>query len=722
MKNNNKILLSCLLSSTFLISSNVLAQNDLTITNDTTQTTNKLIENELNNLTINNKNPLTTNATTIVTNNSIIKNNLTISNAGFTSIINNNTIDAKISDEDIGANNTTAKCLSTKLEIINNSNINNDIYIQNNKLLLTNNASINSNEVNARELYLNNIGTINSEIIVHNHIEANNSGIIDKEGSAITITSLDTTGVINNTGTISSNGVTIGIDETKAPEEIARSETIAYQNLCKNGSGCDTITDLTLNNSGLVISESSTGSNAPDENSIAIDAENLNVNNINGGTIAGSINAKNFNQDKDSTWQAHLNKDTTKMNTVTVAENINIEQGSNLYIKTNNDVKEFTNGQKFEVATADNMTDTEINNQLENFDITSDSPFSSYDVISENNKGYLVFNHVAGNTYSHATDLTTSNHNAIASGSHRTYELFVNRNLSPQYGLSSGDNPNYDNSLNFMPIGGFAHQGDKGEHAGYSTTYFGGIGYYEHDFTPNWKGGLGLSYVRNNNDLNDELNSDSKINTYRPFAYINYENCLFRADLALGYALHQVKDNRNYAFNNNSYTAKSKYDAQEFSGHLNLGYKMLDINGATIQPMAGLYLANIQTDSFTEKGNGPMNMRVKSDDYNSAKTMLGVKISEDYELKNHGTITPEIHLRWYHEMGDRNGGVTSYFLAQEDLFNASGIESPKDIGDVALRITTSSGTNYDLFAEGYYQFGNEFYNTGGSIGVQYNFN
>ena len=45
----------------------------------------------------------------------------------------------------------------------------------------------------------------------------------------------------------------------------------------------------------------------------------------------------------------------------------------------------------------------------------------------------------------------------------------------------------------------------------------------------------------------------------------------------------------------------------------------------------------------------------------------------------------------------------------------------RDLGDVALRLTTNTGSDMDLFAEGYYQFADKFYNVGGTVGLQYNF-
>lgn len=316
---------------------------------------------------------------------------------------------------------------------------------------------------------------------------------------------------------------------------------------------------------------------------------------------------------------------------------------------------------------------------------------------------------------------STTDWQGTTMGSQRMYELFLNRDVNQVQGLASGDSFNTTNKLNFMPIGGYAHQGDKDGHAGYDTNYYGGLGYLEHDFNNNLKGGLGFAYMNNSTDFNDADGSNGNIDSYRPFAYINYEHGAWRFDLAGGVAKHKVDNNRKYSFNDVRYNAQGKYDADEISGHLNVGYKIMLDNNMIVQPMAGAYVAKLKTDSFEEEGSGPMNMHVESEDYNSFKSMLGIKLSKEYELENGGNIKPELHVRWYHELGDTQGGVSAFFLAQEQPFNTSGIESPKDVGDIALRLTTKTGTDMDLFTEAYYQFGDKFYNLGGTIGVQYNF-
>ena len=92
---------------------------------------------------------------------------------------------------------------------------------------------------------------------------------------------------------------------------------------------------------------------------------------------------------------------------------------------------------------------------------------------------------------------------------------------------------------------------------------------------------------------------------------------------------------------------------------MNVGYKFFPGDGYVVQPIAGLFAAKLKTDSYDETGSGTMNMHIDSDDYNSLKSMLGIKFAKDYSFDNGTTFTPELHLRWYHEFSDTNGGVAA---------------------------------------------------------------
>lgn len=637
-----------------------------------------------------------------------------VNNNGYTQINNSGNMNAPISDAN-SPNISDTACPTNIVELNNSGNISGDISVEKNKFIFNNmgTGNVTSNHIDTRDLYLNNSGTFNSDISylfsVRDHMEVENTGTIYGRDMAFKLigkpeAGKDVKGFINNSGTIYSQGITIGYDGSNIA--------------CPTCYGSD---PLVINNTGTIVAVDVATLTNPDLNSYAIDASNAEVNNNSGGIIGGSMHVKDYNQKNGANWITFMDKDQTKMSTITAENNINIEAGSLLTIHTNNDVKAFTNGQKFLLVTAKAMDQTAIDAQIENFTIKTDSPFANYQMIGEGDDGYILFNHVDPSNFATATDLTTASHNATILGSQRLYELFVNRDINQVQGMSSGDSYTTTNKVNFMPIGGTSHQGSKDGHAGFDTDYYGGIGYFEHDFNNNLKGGLGFAYMNNSTKFKDIDKSKGSIDSYRPFAYINYETGQWRFDLAAGVAQHKVDNKRKYSFNDTRYLAKAKYDADEISGHLNIGYKMVLPDDYIVQPMIGAYAANLKTDSYKETGNGPMNMNVKSDDYNSFKSMLGVKFSKEYALDNGGSFTPELHVRWYHEMGDTQGGVSAYFLAQEQLFNTSGIETPKDIGDIALRMTTKTGTNFDLFAEAYYQFGDKFYNTGGTLGLQYNF-
>lgn len=148
-----------------------------------------------------------------------------------------------------------------------------------------------------------------------------------------------------------------------------------------------------------------------------------------------------------------MDKDKTTMSEITAQNKISVSSGAVLYIKTNNDILKFTDGQQFKVVSAQGMKEDEVKTQLNNYTLKTDTPFANYSMINNGTEGYIVFNKVAPTTYAAATDMTTANYSNLAAGSHRLFELFVNRNMkSTPGGMSSGDDGIKSTHIAFMPL------------------------------------------------------------------------------------------------------------------------------------------------------------------------------------------------------------------------------------------------------------------------------
>lgn len=687
-----------------------LASSELSFDNKLGSKIDSSLFNGFNILSITNEDDVITAPAVSLSNNGTISSEVNIKNKGYVKLTNNGNIAALIKDAYF---DVVQDCLETVFELVNKNTISSNMSILNNKFILSNTGLITSTNIDSKHLTLDNSGTFRSGMGylfgVQDYINANNSGYIYSKDKAFMFTGDKTSGTITNSGTIWSEDTTIGYADALTP--------------CPGN--CGYSGTINLYNSGKIVAVDPINLVMPNLDSHAINADNMNVFNQAGGLIGGSILVNNYTQNAGATWVTFLDKDKKEMSTISVKDKASIEQGATLYIHTNNDVKKFKDDDAFLVVktdtTSSTMTDEEIYEEISNFTIKTDSPFANYKMIGYDRNGYIVFNSVSANTYAASADIVTANHSNIALGSHRFYELFVNKNITQVQSMSPINNPDDGNGLYFMPIGGQAVQESGDGHSGYTNTYYGGIAYFEHSFRDNIKAGLGMAYLYNDNKYKDSYDSRGNFDTYRPFIYVNYEPGNFRADLAVGYARHDVGDDRKYKFNDVIYTSKGDYEADEYSGHLNLGYKVWNQDGEVVQPMIGVYATRLNIDSYTERGIGPMNMHVNSENYNSIKSMLGVKMSKEYTHQADITYIPELHLRWYHEMADTQGRASAYFVAQEEWFNSKGVKGPKDIGDIAFRLTTKSENMVDLFSELYYQFGDNFHNLGGTVGVQYSF-
>lgn len=348
-----------------------------------------------------------------------LKNKNTDLNTAQMSLTNNALIDGKITD------NLTQVASGNKFDLTNNGALSGDISVMNNIFNFTNNASgvVTSNHVDAGDLYLNNAGTFQNTssytFSVQKHVDLTNSGTINGGDMVLKINGDKVNGEINNSGTMWSYGTTIGMGENVGT--------------CSN---CN----LNLYNTGMLLAVDPADFVIPDLDSYAVNVPTMNVYNQNGGVIGGSLNVNNYTQESGSTWVAFMDKDKSLMSTITAQNKISIAPGSILYIHTNNDVTKFTDGQTFQIVNALGMSKDEVKTQLNNYTLKTDTPFATYEMTNDENNGYIVFNKVAPTKYADATDMTTANHNNLAAGSHRLFELFVNRNMkSTPLGLSSGD-------------------------------------------------------------------------------------------------------------------------------------------------------------------------------------------------------------------------------------------------------------------------------------------
>ena len=302
---------------------------NLTINNGAGSSVSSSLNGSFSKVTLRNLNSNLSSPQMSLENNANISSQIEVGNSGHMSLVNNANLAGNITDNiTLVADN---QCLINKFDLDNKANLSGNISVKNNIFNFNNSGIVTSEHIDSRELHLTNSGTINGGDMV------------------IKFTGNNVRGQITNTGTIWSSGTTIGQakDLIDCPD-------------CNYGNS------LSLYNQGTLMAVDPVNFVIPDLNSFAINVPSMDVYNQSGGVIGGSLNVNNYTQESGSTWVAFMDKDKTLMSTITAQNKISVAPGSVLFIKTNNDVLAFTDGQQFKIVSAQEMKDDEVKTQLSN--------------------------------------------------------------------------------------------------------------------------------------------------------------------------------------------------------------------------------------------------------------------------------------------------------------------------------------------------------------------
>lgn len=123
--------------------------------------------------------------------------------------------------------------------------------------------------------------------------------------------------------------------------------------------------------------------------------------------------------------------------------------------------------------------------------------------------------------------------------------------------------------------------------------------------------------------------------------------------------------------------AEGSPDGWELNTLINVGYDIRNGNW-TITPMASASYTRVTLNSFTETGSlAPLRFPTQNQD--SLRTDLGVKISYSAIMNNGMVITPHVRLAWQHEFLDSTQSIDSGFVsAPGSTFTTYGSDMDRD--------------------------------------------
>ena len=177
--------------------------------------------------------------------------------------------------------------------------------------------------------------------------------------------------------------------------------------------------------------------------------------------------------------------------------------------------------------------------------------------------------------------------------------------------------------------------------------------------------------------------------------YAGYADGAWRLNGLASLAFHSNHMDRGIVVGPISRVASSNFSSSTATAYGEMTYD-LDMDGWTLQPMAGLAFSRNQTSGFTEQGAGALNLQVAAQTVSSTKSLLGLKAGFDV-----GRLRIEPRLVWAHEFGQYNTPMTAQLqgAATPYQFQVAGVALNANTMILGVGASGRIHDNLNLFAD-----------------------
>lgn len=288
-----------------------------------------------------------------------------------------------------------------------------------------------------------------------------------------------------------------------------------------------------------------------------------------------------------------------------------------------------------------------------------------------------------------------------------TKSVYNEYNLSPE-----------DMEIWTQGFGSYVHQDSRGTSKGYNATVWGtAIGWDRpigKAIRMGISGGVAQDFIRSKN-----YSGRTDVNSYHGSIYGTYGWTSSFVDVLGSFAHNTYDSSRHVSFGSGDRIARSDYDGQQYSMYVGGGYKF-DVGKFEMTPLASFLYAHIRFDSYLETGADSLNLRVDSQNYDVAKTGLGLKLAHPVKHKDLSFI-PEIRFKWLYDWIGDPVNTSSTFTGGGGTFVTSGpkpVQSSYDFGtkfSIVHKQNIMISVNYDL------ELKKDYYGHYGSLDLRYRF-
>jgi uncharacterized protein with beta-barrel porin domain len=259
--------------------------------------------------------------------------------------------------------------------------------------------------------------------------------------------------------------------------------------------------------------------------------------------------------------------------------------------------------------------------------------------------------------------------------------------------------------------GGGAHQSEDGQFSGYSMSSAGIVAGGDAAIADsNVRVGAVFTYTHADlHEHGDRTGDTLSLDSDGGIVYGDFIGERAYLDLLGGVLFDKFDTVRVVSFTNFDGVASATHDGTQYVAKASGGYRMpMGNSGTTLTPLWGVTYSHLNQDAYTETGGNGAALHVDSQDDNSLKGELGLKLEHSFAL-THGDLVPELRVLYRHEFDNGAQVQTSSFAVDEaatfTTLDARPIENSglvstavnflaKDGVAVTLRYTAEAATGY----------------------------
>ncbi len=242
-------------------------------------------------------------------------------------------------------------------------------------------------------------------------------------------------------------------------------------------------------------------------------------------------------------------------------------------------------------------------------------------------------------------------------------------------------------------FGGWDHFSGNSNAASLNGTDTGFLMGIDNPLGQNWRMGLAGGWSSSGFDVADWSSSGSA-NNYDIAVYGGARYGDLGIRLGAGYTWSDVSANRSVGFTGFGDQLSSSYNAGTAQVYGEVGYDF-HLGGTVLEPLADLAYVNLATDGFSESG-GPAALTASSASFDTAYSVLGARISHEFDLGDSAALTAMGRVGWQHAFGDTTPATTMAFTGTATPFSVSGVPISQNAAIVEAGLAYSPAPNVSL--------------------------